>query len=95
MTARDTYQSSVKSAEGSKVATVSTAETTKQETINASGVNVGYNLQTGNYANLAAAVKSANTAKIATLNTAEHAKQVAINVARDTLRNAGGDNAAF
>jgi len=89
MSARDTFNASVKSAGQTQVATVITAETTKQEAINASGVNVGYNLQTGNYANFAAAVKNANAAKYASLLAAEHAKQVAINIARDTLRDSG------
>lgn len=94
MSARDTFQASVKSACQAQVATLITAAATKQETINASGVNVGYTTQTGNYANLAAAVKNANQASwLATFN-AEHAKQVAINNARDALRDTGDKGSA-
>lgn len=89
MTSRDTYNASVKSAATSKTVAVLAAETAQQETINASGCNVGYTLQTGNYANFAAAVKAANAAKIAALNAAETAKQMAIHAAKDTLRAAG------
>ena len=89
MTARDTYTSSVKSAAASQVVTVTSAETTRQESVNASGVNVGYNLQTGNYANYAAAVKAANIAKFNSLNAAEAAKQATVAVARDTLKATG------
>lgn len=95
MTARDTYQSSVKSAASAKTATLTANQATAQETINANGVNVGYNLQTGNYANLATAVKNANIAKWNADFAAEQTKQASIAAARDTLRNAGGDNAAF
>lgn len=89
MTARETYASSVKTAAQTKTATVSAAETAAQETINASGCNVGYNLQTGNYANLATATKNAIAAKLASVNAAEAAKQASIAVAKDTLRQSG------
>lgn len=95
MSNRDTFNASQVTAASTKVATVAAAVTAAQETINASGCNVGYTLQTGNYANLLASLKAATIAKANTLFAAEHAKQVAINVARDTLRNGGGDNAAF
>jgi hypothetical protein len=89
MTSRDTWRSSVSSAEATKVATLINAEMTKQVTIDANKSVVGYTLQTGNYANFASAVASANQARwLATFN-AEHAKQVAINAARDTLRDSG------
>ncbi len=90
MSARDTYISSVKSAETSKVATLVAADATKQETINANGCNVGYNLQTGNYANFASSVKNANIARWNTTFSVEQAKQASIAAARDTLRT-GGD----
>lgn len=86
MTARSTYESTVKTAAQTKTASVSAAETSAQETINASGCNVGYNLQTGNNVNLIAAIKSAVAAKLASVNAAEAAKQAAIAVAKDTLR---------
>lgn len=89
MTARDTYASSVKSAETSKVASLTVNETTKQTTIDASKSVVGYTLQTGNYANLASAVATANAAKVTADRLAEHNKQVARDTARDILRNSG------
>jgi hypothetical protein len=95
MSNRDTYIASVKSATAAKVATLTANETSRQETVNASGVNVGYTLQSGNNANLLAAVKSANQAKRDADFAAEHARQVAIGIARDTLRTGGGDTAPF
>ena len=89
MTSRDTYNSSVKSAVAAKTATITANQTTAQETINANGVNVGYTLQTGNYANFAAGVKAANQAKRDADFAAEQTKQAAIMVARDTLRDSG------
>lgn len=87
---RDSYNSSVASANSGKTATVTTAQATAQETVNAAGVNVGYTLQTGNYPNFAAAVKAANTARANTVFAAEQTKQAARDAARDALR-AGGD----
>ena len=89
MSSRDTYTASVKSAAVTQIAAVVSAETARQETINASGCNVGYNLQTGNYANFAAAVKAATIAKTAAVTAAEQAKQAAIAGARDTLKSSG------
>lgn len=94
MTARSSYEASVKSAGQTAITTLIAAETTKQETIAASGTNVGYTHQSGNNANLLAAVKAAAQARwLATYN-AEQAKQAALAVARDTLR-ATGDLAPF
>ena len=95
MTARETFNASVLAASATKAATLATAELTRQTTIDGSLSVVGYNLQSGSYANLAAAVASANAAKLASLYAAEQAKQAAIALARDTLRNAGGDLAPF
>lgn len=89
MTARDTYNASVKAAAPAQVATLTTNQTTAQATIEASRTAVGYNLQTGNYANFAAAVANANKAKFAADLAAEMTKQAAIAVARDTLRSTG------
>ena len=89
MSSRDNYNSAVKTAVTTQVASAISAESAKQEAINASGCNVGYNLQTGNYANFAAGVKAANTARVATLNAAEAVKQTAITAARDTLKATG------
>lgn len=89
MTARDTYQTTVKATGPTKTATITANQTTAQETINANGVNVGYTTQSGNYANFATGVKNANQAKRDADFKAEHDRQVAINVARDTLRDSG------
>jgi hypothetical protein len=89
MTARTTYEASVKTAESAKVATLIAAETTKQTTVDASLSVVGYTLQSGNYASLAAAVKSANAAKLNSVFAAEQARQAALAAARDTLRDSG------
>jgi hypothetical protein len=89
MTARDTYNASVVSASKMQVTTLSTAQTSFQETINASGCNAGYTLQGGNYGNLAAAVKAANAARLAAVTNAETARQAAVAAARDTLKATG------
>jgi hypothetical protein len=89
MTARDNHDASVKAASKSATATLTVNEATRQTTIDAKLSVVGYNLQTGNNANLLAAVKSANDAKVAADSAAEQAKQAAIMVARDTLRDTG------
>ncbi|MFZ0767034.1 hypothetical protein [Bradyrhizobium sp.] len=89
MTARTTYAATVLSASQAQIATAIAAETTRQETINQSGCNVGYNTTSGNYGAFSAAVKAANLAKLAALNAAEVAKQAAVMVARDTLKSTG------
>ena len=89
MTARTTYTGDVQSASQAQIATVNAAETTRQETINQSGCNVGYNTTRAITANFSAAVKTANLAKLAALNAAEVAKQAAVMVARDTLKSTG------
>lgn len=94
MTSRDTYNSSVKSAGSVKTSSVNSAETAAQTTIDASLSVVGYTLQNGNYANLAASIKASIAAKQASLLAAEQAKQASIAAARDTLRGTG-DLGAF
>jgi hypothetical protein len=91
---RDTFNASVKTAVATKIASDVSNEIARQETINQSGVNAGYNLQTGNYANLLAAHISARKAKLAADYAAEQAKQASLAAARDTLR-ATGDLAPF
>jgi hypothetical protein len=59
VSARDSYVTSVKAAAVTKTATLTADELTKQETINQSGVNVGYTLQAGNNVNFIAAIKAA------------------------------------
>jgi hypothetical protein len=89
MSSRDTYISSVKGAAPVKTATLTANEGAKQATINASGVDVGYTTQTGNYANFASAVKSANIAKLNADFLAEQARQATVAAARDMLRATG------
>jgi hypothetical protein len=89
MSNRDTFNASVKTAVVVKVATDLTNTVVQQTTINAKCADVGYNLQTGNYANLAAAVASANKAAVAAGLLAEMTKQMAIHAAKDTLRSTG------
>lgn len=94
MTSRDTYNSSIKTAVATNTSSVHSAEAAKQTTIDASLSVVGYTLQSGNYANLAASIKSAIAANQASLLAAEKAKQASIAAARDTLRGTG-DLGAF
>lgn len=93
MTARATYTTSVAAAVTTQVATIAAAQIAFQEAVNASGCNVGYTTQTGNYANFAAAVKAANVARLASINAAETARQMSVSSAKSTLR-ATGDLAA-
>jgi hypothetical protein len=95
MTARDTYNASVKAAHATLTAAQTAAEQSRQTTIDASLSVIGARTGVGSSATLEAAIKSANAAKVAALTAAEQAKQAAIAVARDTLRNSGTDNAAF
>jgi hypothetical protein len=89
MTARDTYNASVVSANTAVVATGISNAVAEQETINAKGVNVGYTTQTGTFANLDSATKTANALRLSNAFAREKAKQSSIAAARDTLRNAG------
>jgi hypothetical protein len=95
MTARDTYNASIIAAAKTLTASKTANETTAQEAANQSGVNVGYTLQSGNNVNFVNGIKNAAIAKANANFAAEQAKQAALMVARDTLRTAGGDNAAF
>ena len=85
MTARETYSSSVATAEATKKSTNDASITTFQETINASGCNVGYTLQSRNFSNFNTAVKNANAALIAARDSAEKAKQASLQAARETF----------
>ena len=89
MTARETFNSSIKTATQARLATVSAAEATRQSAADASNSVVGYNLQTGNFSNLDSAVKAANLAKAASLFAAEVTKQAAQDAAREILRSSG------
>lgn len=89
MTARTTFETAVKSASQAQIAALTTAEMTRQATIDASNSVVGYNTISGNYGAFAAAVKAANAAKIAAVTAAEQARQATITAARDTLKTSG------
>jgi hypothetical protein len=95
MSSRDTLNSTVSTAGKTQAAAVLSAVQVAQTTIDAANSVVGYNNVNGSYGNLAAAVKTANLAKANAIFAAEQAKQASIAVARDTLRSAGGDAAAF
>jgi hypothetical protein len=86
MTARDTYNSTIATATKTKVASELLNAMTQQEAINQGGVNVGYTLQNGNYANLKTAVDNANKARLAADLLAEQTKQSSHAAARDALR---------
>jgi hypothetical protein len=89
MTSRSTYESTVKSAGQTQIATVVAAVGTAQTTADASNSVVGYNNATGNNGNLVAALKAAAIAKAAALFAAEQTRQATVAVARDTLRATG------
>jgi len=89
MTARTTYEASVKTAAAIKISTELTNEVLRQTTVDASASVVGYNLQTGNYANFAAAHATARKQAVVNGLAAEAARQIAISTAKDLLRDAG------
>jgi hypothetical protein len=86
MSARTIFEAAVKNAVTSTIPTAVNNEMTRQEAINAAGCGSGYNLQTGNYANLLAAHVSAQKAKILADNQIEAQKQASLGAARDALR---------
>jgi hypothetical protein len=92
VTARTTFEGTVKTAAQTQLTTLAANELTKQETINQSGVNVGYNpnnATSGQFTTYNNAVIAANKAKYLADQAAEAAKQASIAQARDTLRNSG------
>jgi hypothetical protein len=89
MTARDVYIASVKSAAATKVSTELTNEVTRQTTVDANNSVVGYNLQSGNYANFAASHATARKQAVVNGLAAEAARQIAISTAKDLLRDSG------
>jgi hypothetical protein len=92
MAARDVYNTSCKNADTTRVASESANQNTYQETISASGVNVGYNNATGNNVNLITATKNANATLQANRYAAAVAKMTALDAARETLRASGDLN---
>jgi hypothetical protein len=93
MTARTTFETTVKGTAATETASIAAANLSAQETINQSGCNIGYNNATGNYAAFAAAVKASNAARIAAINAAAAVTQATIAAARDTLRSTGDTGA--
>jgi hypothetical protein len=89
MTARDTYNSSVTSAEKTKLGTLQTATVTLQESINAVGVNAGKPPAFGYSAADDLTIRNACKTYQTTALKAEHDKQVAVNNARSTLQGTG------
>ncbi len=95
MTSRDTYNTSCKNAETTKIAQGLIDVVSEQVTRDASASVVGYNLVNGNFSNLDSSTRSANEKRFLNALAREKTKQASIAAARDTLRNAGGDSAAF
>jgi hypothetical protein len=89
MTARDTYNSSVTAAAVTKQVTTSANELTRQEAINAIGVNVGANPQFGATAAQIVTIKAAAQARRDADFAAEQARQAAVDRAREALRATG------
>lgn len=85
MTARSTFEATVKTAAVTKTVSLTNNEMVRQTAIDAQRSVVGLVLQNGNSA-FVTAVKNANQAKWDADYAAEQAKQAAIAVARDTLR---------
>lgn len=92
MTARATYEGSVKTVGPVQAASIASAQTVLQETINASGCNASGGVIgtiTGSNSALVTAIKNANKAYFASLAAAEAAKQASLAAARETLRATG------
>jgi hypothetical protein len=88
MTARDTYNASCKSAEGTRTASLLTNELTRQTSCDAQLSVVGLVLQNGNSAYVTA-VANANRAKVANDFATEQARQATRDAAREVLRSTG------
>jgi hypothetical protein len=96
VSSHSTYESSVQSAGATQLATVATAITTHQTSIDAASSVVGYNLQTGNNATLRSTVATANAAKLEAFANAEKTKQASLAAAREALRTDNtGDRTKF
>jgi hypothetical protein len=89
MTNRDTYNTSCKSAETTKIAQSLVDSNSEQETLQANKCNVGYTLQSGNFANLDSATRTENLARFNNALARERARQSSISSAKDTLRGTG------
>jgi hypothetical protein len=81
-----TFETSVASAEATKIGTTASTEVTHQTSIDAKLSVIGYNNVSGNNANLVTAVVNANVAKLEALANAEKQKQRAVADAREALR---------
>jgi len=87
--AEQTLANSIASAEATKATSLAAAQASFVAALTAAGPDVGYNLQSGNYAVFAAAVASANAAKSLARFNAEVQKQSSVQIARDTLKSTG------
>lgn len=93
MTARTSYEFSVKTAPATGAVTLAD-EVSRQTTIDAQLSVAGYTLQTGTYSTLKAAYDSAAKTALANGIAREQSKQAALALARDVLRDTG-DRGAF
>jgi hypothetical protein len=95
-TARETFNSTQASAALTKANADTLAEMVRQTTVDGAKSVVGYKTD-GNASSTSyeATVKSSNATKAASLATNRATYDATIMVAKDTLRNAGGDNGAF
>jgi hypothetical protein len=90
MTARDTYNASIKTASQTKLASVQAAEPVHQVALDAQLSVVGYYAGgVGSSSSLEAAIKTANASKLASIFAAEQKRQSDFDAARETLRGAG------
>jgi hypothetical protein len=92
---RTSYGQTLANASATKASAVAAANLAAQETINASGCNVGYNPNNATAAQFTTynnAVIAAGQAKLLALYNAEVAKQLSLAQARETLQNSGDVN---
>jgi hypothetical protein len=93
MTARDSYNSSINSAETVKAESINTGQKSYQASLDSA--NAAY-AAGGSFASFQTSVTSANVAFLKSRDDAERAKQASLALARDTLRtSASGDKDSF
>ena len=89
MTARETYNASLITANKAVVATGIAHASSEQATRDASASVAGYTTQTGTFSSLDSATRNANAARFNNWLAREQTKQASIAAAKDTLRDAG------
>ena len=90
-----TFETSVASAEATKLGTISATETTFQVSKDAANSVVGLRTENGN-ASYVSTVKTANATKLESLANAEKVRQASLAAAREALRaDTVGDGAKF